>query len=395
VTRANDGKEEKGALRVDQSSLMNQEGFSFSGYERDPLYMNLQSEGKKKFMDISGVSGIDSISDGRGGVFADFDNDGDLDVFMTTIQGQSHLLFRNNVGQENNFLRVMLEGDKKTGRNAFSSIVRVVTSAGTLTKIKDGGSGFISEHDPRLLFGLGSDAKAQSIEVTWSNGEVEKFKGDARANQTVLLRKGAGRIEAVNVKSAQLPDPLTRSEAFARNLKIAVGKSLPDVKLKSTGGDTTSLKSQLRTGRRTLFNIWATWCVPCAQEMPELERLRPSLARGGIDLIGLNVDAEPDADIRGFLRENPVRYKVLVGGVPLIESFYATDQLSVPLSVLVDERGIVTEIIPGWSNETRARFNKIAGTAEKTVETKSEVQTSGNRATTPRKTINGNRKLRR
>lgn len=340
---------------------MNQEGFSFSGYERDPLYLNLHSEGVKKFLDISGVSGIDSISDGRAGVFADFDNDGDLDVFMTTIQGQSHLLFRNNVGQENNFLRVMLEGDKKTGRNAFSSVVRVVTSAGTLTKIKDGGSGFISQHDPRLLFGLGRDAAAQSIAVTWSNGEVERFTGDARANQTVLLRKGAGRIETVAVKRTQLPDPLTRSEAFARNLKIAVGKPLPDVQLKSTGGETTSLKSQLRAGRRTLFNIWATWCAPCAQEMPELERLRPALARRGIDLIGLNVDAEPDADIRGFLRDNPVSYTVLVGGVPLIESFYATDQLSVPLSVLVDERGIVTEIIPGWSNETRARFDKLAG----------------------------------
>src|SRR5688500_14544176 len=88
------------------------EGFSFSGYERDPLYLNT---GAKKFVDISGVSGIDSITDGRAGVFADFDNDGDLDVFMTVIQGQSHHLFRNNVGQDNNWLRVSLEGGKGSG----------------------------------------------------------------------------------------------------------------------------------------------------------------------------------------------------------------------------------------------------------------------------------------
>ena len=78
------------------------QGFSFSGYERDPLYLNL---GGKTFTDISGVSGIDSITDGRAGVFADFDNDGDLDVFSTTIQNQVHLLFRNNVGQNNNYVR--------------------------------------------------------------------------------------------------------------------------------------------------------------------------------------------------------------------------------------------------------------------------------------------------
>ena len=94
--------------------------------------------------------------------------------------------------------------------------------------------------------------------------------------------------------------------------------------------------------------------------MPELEHLRPALERNGIDLIGLNVDAEPDADIRGFLRANPVKYPILVGGVPLIENFYATDELSVPLSVVVDEHGTITELIPGWSNETRARFDALA-----------------------------------
>jgi hypothetical protein len=106
VTHSNDGKDEKGALRADQNSLMFGQGFSFSGYERDPLYLNL---GGKKFTDISGISGIDSITDGRGGVFADFDNDGDLDVFSTTIQNQAHLLFRNNVGQDSNYLRITLE----------------------------------------------------------------------------------------------------------------------------------------------------------------------------------------------------------------------------------------------------------------------------------------------
>ena len=217
-----------------------------------------------------------------------------------------------------------------------------------------------------MLFGLGRDAAIKSIEVTWSNGEVETFDGEAKAGQTVLLRKGTKRIETILVKRAQLPDPLTRAETFARGLKIAVGKPLPDVNIKTVDGKSATLKNQIKAGRQTLFNVWATWCVPCAQEMPELERLRPALAQKGIDLIGLNVDADPTADVRGFLKDNSVRYTILVGGVPLIETLYATDQLSVPLSVLVDERGIVTEIIPGWSNETRARFDRLAGIKDAT-----------------------------
>jgi len=359
VTHKNDGKEEKGALRVDQTQLMFGEGFSFSGYERDPLYLNT---GGKKFVDISGVSGIDSITDGRAGVFADFDNDGDLDVFSTTIQGQAHLLFRNNVGQANNWLRIALEGDGRTGRDAFSAVVRVKTSAGTLTKIKDGGAGFISQHDPRLLFGLGTDERAEWIEVTWPNGRAEKFAGEARAGTTLLLREGTGRAETLALaRGAQLPDPLTRAETFARGLRIKVGHPMPELALNMPGRAATTLQRQLQAGRRTLVNVWATWCAPCAAEMPELEKLRLPLAARGIDLIGLNVDSDPAADVRGFIREKRVGYPNFLGGVAAIESLYATDELSVPMSIIVDERGIVTEIIPGWSAETQKRFRMLAG----------------------------------
>jgi len=360
VTHSNDEKQAKGALRSDQNQLMFGEGFSFSGYERDPLYLNT---GAKKFVDISGVSGIDSITDGRAGVFADFDNDGDLDVFSTTIQGEAHLLFRNNVGQDGNHLRVALEGTGRSagGRDAFGAVVRVKTSQGTLTKIKSGGSGFISQHDGRLLFGLGRDARAEWVEVTWPSGKAERFAGDFAAGTFALLREGAGRAEAVRAGRAKLPDPLTREQAFARGLRLAVGAALPELTLKTEGGRSVTLRSQLRPGRRALLNVWATWCAPCRAEMPELERLRPRLAARGIDLIGLNVDTDPAADVRGFLREHRVGYPVLLGGVAAVESLYATDELRVPMSLLVDERGVVLEVIPGWSAKTQQRFEELMG----------------------------------
>jgi thiol-disulfide isomerase/thioredoxin len=358
VTHSNDGKDEKGALRSDQNQLMFGQGFSFSGYERDPLYLNL---GGKKFTDISGVSGIDSITDGRAGVFADFDNDGDLDVFSTTIQNQAHLLFRNNVGQDNNFLRIGLEGDAKTGLDAFGAVVRVKTSAGTLTKIKSGGSGFISQHDSRLLFGLGKDAKAESIEVTWANGEVERFAAEAASGSTLLLKKGSGKASSISVGKANLPNPLTKTEIFARGLKIEIGKPMPDFEVKTMNGAASSVRKQFKPKRNTLINIWATWCVPCAKEMPELQRMRPQLAARGVDLIGINVDTETGANIKGYVANKRVTYPIVIGGVAAIEQIYATDELSVPLTILVDEKGIVVELIPGWSAETQRKFNLLVG----------------------------------
>lgn len=347
---------DKGVLRNDQNSLLGQ-GFSFSGYERDPLYLNL---GTKKFTDISGVSGIDSITDGRAGVFADFDNDGDLDVFSTVIQGQAHLLFRNNVGQDANFLRIELEGDGKTvSRDAFGAVVRVKTSAGTLTKIKSGGSGFISQHDPRLLFGLGKDARAESIEVTWPNGAIEKFEADLVAGASLMLKQGTGRAQVTELGRTRLPDPLTKAEIFARGLKIKIGQPLPDFAIKTLSGGRSSVRKQLRPGRQTLINIWATWCVPCATEMPELQKMQPQLSARGIDLIGINVDVERNARISQYLAKKRIRYPTFVGGVSAIEQIYATDELSVPLSILVDEKGIVRDLIPGWSAETRRRFDVL------------------------------------
>lgn len=353
----NNTQKNTGTLRNDQNGLIFDKGFSFSGYERDALFLNHNG---KKFQDISGVSGIDSITDGRAAVFADFDNDGDYDVFLTTIQGQSHLLFRNNVGQDNHWLRIMLEGGKALGRDAFGAVVRVKTSAGTLTKIKAGGSGFLSQHDPRLLFGLGQDDRAQSVEVTWPNGKVENFTGEAVAGATLLLREGTGKAELLKVPSTKLPDPLTAEELTERSLKIHAGQPMPDLPLKKLDGTTTQLRDQLKPGRKLLVNFWATWCVPCATEMPELEHLLPKLTASGVDLVGISVDADPGAKMIEFVGKMGVHYPIFVGGVPVIERVFEGDQLAVPLSVVLDDHGRVLQIISGFSTGTQKKFVQLA-----------------------------------
>jgi thiol-disulfide isomerase/thioredoxin len=354
----NNTQKETGTLRNDQNRLIFNKGFSFSGYERDTLFLNREG---RKFTDISGVSGIDSISDGRAAVFADFDNDGDEDVFLTTIQGPGHLLFRNNVGQDNHWLRVILEGGKETGRDAYGSVIRVKTSAGILTKVKAGGSGFLSQSDPRILFGLGQDPAAQGVEVTWPNGRVETFSGDARTGSTLLLRYGTGIAQAIELATARMPDPLTKVESLARGLKLKVGEKVPSFRVQSLAGKSSSLQSVLRPGRRTVVNLWATWCVPCLKEMPELDRLRAGLEKNGVDLIGLNVDSEADGRVQQFLTKLLVHYPIYIGGVSAISQLFATDELTVPLSVVIDQNGRVEQLISGWSPDTQKRFEALAG----------------------------------
>jgi thiol-disulfide isomerase/thioredoxin len=350
-----DTQKARGSLRTDQDKLMFGQGFSFSGYERDPLFLNL---GNRRFVDISGCSGIDSLSDGRAAVFADFDNDGDLDVFSTTIQGQSHLLFRNNVGQDGRWLRVELEGGPSLGRDAYSAVVRVRTSAGTLTKTKAGGSGFMSQHDPRLLFGLGSDEQVDSASVTWPDGSVERFAGPFAAGTTLRLVQGQGQAELVRLASARLPDPLTRAEAMASDLHAKVGQPAPDLRVIALDGRATTLRALLKPGRRLLVNVWATWCIPCRKEMPELEALRPRLEERGMDLVGVSVDTEKDAPVAQYAKAR-VSYPIYRIDPDDMPRLYTTDEVTVPLSFLIDADGRVADLIPGWSDASRRRFEQM------------------------------------
>ena len=244
-------------------------------------------------------------------------------------------------------------------RDAFGAVVRLATALGTQTKIKSGGSGYLSQHDPRLIFGIGPQESIDAIDVTWPDGRQERFEGPVASGDTVRLVQGSGRVERVSLEVAKLPDPISSTERFALDLHLDVGKKLPAIELARGDGTTFELTELVRPGRQLLVNVWATWCLPCAQEMPELDALAPRLAARGIDLIGLNVDTDEGIDFAGFARKLGATYPVYAGGIPAVEKLYASDELTVPMSFILDDTGTMVELIPGWSERTRRRFEEL------------------------------------
>jgi hypothetical protein len=170
VASKKDPKNEISAFLGQHLALL-KKGYSFSGYERDKVWM--QRDGR--FEDVSGISGADSISDGRAAIFWDYDNDGDLDILLRAMHGPAIFLFRNEIGQAVPSLRVELVG-KQSGRDAFGAVVRIKTPLGIQTKVKQGGGHYCAQSDPRLLFGLGGDPKIEWIEVTWPNGMKQRVR---------------------------------------------------------------------------------------------------------------------------------------------------------------------------------------------------------------------------
>jgi peroxiredoxin len=330
------------------------EGFSFSGYERDLLVMNL---GGERFLDVSGVSGVDSISDGRGTVFADFDNDGDTDIFLTTVQGEAHYLFRNNVGSRNAFLRVALEGTR-AGRDAFGAVVRLRGPEGVRSQVKAGGSGYVSQNDPRLLFGLGADGGTQSVEVIWPGGERQRF-GDVPAGASIRIVQGADRYAVVAESRFRLVDPLDAEEALLAGLGFKAGGPFPSLELRPASGEPRRLHELLQPGRRCLVNLWATWCGPCAKEMPELQKLHVGLREAGVDLIGISVDLDTAGQVPEYVRSRGIRYPIFTTDQAAMELLYPRGEATVPLTVLLDERGQVLEIFSGWSERSERALREL------------------------------------
>jgi len=138
--------------------------------EEDQLFENL---GDGKFRDVSVERGSYFQQElvGRGAAFGDYDNDGDIDVFIVNLHDRGVLL-RNEGGNRNNWLLIRLVG-RASNRDGVGARVKVVSGDLVQVAQKKNSTGYLSQSDPRMHFGLGERAVVDRIEVVWPSGAVQ------------------------------------------------------------------------------------------------------------------------------------------------------------------------------------------------------------------------------
>jgi len=144
--------------------------------------------GGGKFEDVSTTAGsfFDTKTVGRGACFADFANDGRVGAFVVNL-GAPGVLLRNVTASAGHWLEVHLIGTK-SNRDGIGAVVEVTAGGVKQRSERVGGSGYLSQDDWRLHFGLGANTKADKVTVAWPSGKRQSIENVA-ANQVLTVRE--------------------------------------------------------------------------------------------------------------------------------------------------------------------------------------------------------------
>ncbi|GAC1617600.1 MAG: CRTAC1 family protein [Candidatus Acidiferrum sp.] len=155
------------------------------------LFRNL---GKGNFAEVTKSSGaaFAAARVGRGAAYADFNNDGRLDLLLATNGGPVYL-FRNeptDAAHANKSLRIKLSG-QRSNRDGIGAVVKVNSAGETQSQMLRSGSSYLSASELVLTFGLAEHVKAETVEVHWPSGQIDHL-ANVDAGQTITVTEAKG-----------------------------------------------------------------------------------------------------------------------------------------------------------------------------------------------------------
>ena len=274
------GEDKKFAEATAELNRRVDEGTSWSGKERNKLFLNVGKPNPKNhipdFADVSSVAGFDFPDDSRAIVPIDWDFDGDLDFVVSNRNAPRVRIFENRTAaRAGSSLAIRLVGSG-SNRDAIGSRVEIDLSGGTvLQRTLHGGQGFLSQAGKWLHFGIPDGRKVTATRVFWNSADAGEAISGITAGSFWTINEGAGAAEAWTATAFEI-DSNQSVDALAKEPTTTIANLARPIPLPSIPyTDSDGAEQTLAPGREGILvvNLWATWCAPCVAEFKRLHRL--------------------------------------------------------------------------------------------------------------------------
>jgi hypothetical protein len=269
-------------------------GYSWSGGERNRFFLN---GGEGRFHEISHLSGLDQIEDGRGLAIVDWDQDGLLDLWYRN-RTAPRLRLMHNQRRSHPSVALRLEGTK-CNRDAIGAVVEMKSSSADEHWVQSVRAGdlFLSQSSKWLHFGLGTNKSELTAKVLWPGGHEEVFTGIRPGRYHIKQGTGKarpiGERQKITLKDQELTLPSSNSSARV----ILPGR----VPFPIFGYRDQSAKRKTITpgARATLVVLWSGNCVRCKEGIKNFAKNTEAFRLNNLNIVALSTDGVegPTADL--------------------------------------------------------------------------------------------------
>jgi peroxiredoxin len=329
---------------------------SFSGFERNHLFLNQNGQ---QFVDVSAISGLDNIADSRGFAIWDYDRDGWQDIALVNANTPLLNVYHNEIGSlghdENHsggkMIAVRLLGGNRQAqtsvefapRDGYGALVTVSLGSLEIKREHRCGEGFAAQNSSTMIVGIGERDYAQSVTVRWPSGREQSIEHVMAGTLLTAVENSADSAEASGFRVARyvLAAP-TGSDSLTQG-------NGPDKKqtfdLRGTAGESAALR---------MYTTMATWCEVCKKHLPQLEHLRSAFASEDLAMYGVPIDPiESRTDLQSYTQRYQPAYRLLLDMADdertefqrLVRRQIKPDVL--PCALVTDERGHVLAVFRG------------------------------------------------
>jgi thiol-disulfide isomerase/thioredoxin len=291
--------EHPGALQLEtdlysRASERLRSGASFSGHERNHVFLNQNGD---DYVEVSGISGLDHPGDGRAFAVLDFDRDGWQDLAVVNANAPLFQLFRNQMGDRGDpggVVAVRFEGGNRfafpshqwSHRDGYGARVLLEVQDRQLLREHRAGEGLAAQNSATLLVGIGSAEEVARLTVSWPSGQ--------RSDTTAVP---AGTLVAAYEDPSTSPTgaPFVLTPYRTRGRQPAVTASVKAMETVNAVHGSVRAAQDVLPGERArliLYTTVATWCAPCLAELPSLNLLRTSFTGAELEIFGVPYDPE-------------------------------------------------------------------------------------------------------